>query len=78
MTMQEAIISVIDSHLGVKDKDLILNVMGMINPSRFDKDEYERELGLLLRKNEIVQVKYAIPYIDDIRFIYLPKGSVVI
>lgn len=78
MTMKQSILTIIESHAGIKDRDLVLNVMGLINPVKFDSDMFNAELEYLVDSREVVRIKYSVPFIEEIKCIHLPKGSVVL
>lgn len=79
MDLKEAILSTIKSIPGIKGVDLVLNVMGQINPTRFNDQEYFMALDELLKREEIVEVEYMLPDMEyRIKSIYFPKGTRVV
>jgi hypothetical protein len=75
MNMKEAIIHCVESYNGIKDNDLALHVMGIINPVKFDSAEFEKELASLVDEDEIEEVRFIIPDTKLMKAIYLPKGT---
>lgn len=75
---RQAIIHIVNSNQGLKGVDLSLKVMEIINPVRFDVDDYWRQLNILIQEGEIVQVGYLLPLLNyRIKSIYFPKGTVI-
>ncbi len=76
--MKEAIVHCIETYNGIKDHDLALHVMGIINPVKFSSAEFEKELASLVDEEEIEEVRFIIPASKLLKTIYLPKGTEIL
>lgn len=56
--MKETITRLVTLYNGIKAVDLALKVMEEVNPSKFDHNEYIKELNELIGSGEIRQIVY--------------------
>ena len=76
MTIREAILSAVDTHQGLKGVDLVVKVMGLINPTTVDHVEFQHQLQILVNNRELVELNYELPKMDyRMKSIYFPKGT---
>ena len=76
MTLREAILTAIDSHQGLKGVDLIVKVMGLINPTTFAPDAFQHELMRLVNERAVVELTYELAQMDyRVKSMYFPKGT---
>lgn len=62
---------------GIKDTNLVMQVMNEINPQRFDKTAYYQEIKELVDESKIIELQYE--YYDEVRSIYfLPETTMTI
>ncbi len=74
--MLEAINRTVNSHQGIKGVDLVIQVMGHINPCMFDQELYSRTLEFLVATGEVVELEYTLASMEyRIKSIYFPKGT---
>lgn len=72
---KDAIIRTIETRQGINSTELILNVMGMINPTHFDEEIYLAELAKIVDMGQVVEIQYILPDIPTLKSIYFPKGT---
>ena len=58
MTHKEAIELTISTHFGINMIDLSLRVMSLIGPSEYRDNEFMDELGVLLKKGDIIKFHF--------------------
>jgi hypothetical protein len=76
--VREVILTVISNRPGIKNVDLVLNCMNLLNPLKFEATDYNFELNKLISEHEIVELEYILPHMDyRVKSIYFPKGTVV-
>lgn len=75
MTYQEAILKNIEISDGIGERDLLLKVMGIINPSVFDKKEFYSSLLRLRDSGLIIELTARIPVFDEPKVFYFSKGT---
>ena len=76
MTLREAILTAIDSHQGLKGVDLIVKVMGLINPTTITPDAFQHELMRLVNERAVVELTYELAQMDyRVKSMYFPKGT---
>jgi hypothetical protein len=74
--MREILLNMIRNNPGIRGIDLVLKIMGEVNPTRFDYDEYSRELTQLIIDDEVVEIEYILPEMEyRVKSIYFPKGT---
>lgn len=75
--MREIILRLVNSHQGMKNVELVLNVMGVIGPSVFDLHLFHEELNALVQEGEIIELEYVLPGMLNhmVKSIYFPKGT---
>lgn len=74
--LREAILTTVNSHQGVKGVELVVNVMGIINPLLFNHHEYAKTIQSLVDSGEIIELEYTVPQVDyRIKSLYFPRGT---
>jgi hypothetical protein len=74
---REIIIKVVNENNGIKGVDLSLRVMALINPVKFDKDEYFQSLSKAIEDGEILELEFTVPKVDyKVKSIFFPKGTI--
>lgn len=74
--MKKTILKVVNNSQGVNNVDLALKVMAILNPQKFDIDEFSRVLTDLVISGEVLEIEYNLPTMDyRIKSFYLPKGT---
>lgn len=76
ITMRQAIIKTVELHPGCNDHKLALDVMGFVNPQRFDPDIYDAILAKMVKDKEVVVLEYILPEVlCTLKQLYFPKGT---
>ena len=76
--MSDAIRHIVNTNQGVKGVELALKVMSLINPQKFQQEEFFRELNRLVAEGELVEIEYVLPIMEyRIKSMYFPKGTKV-
>ena len=68
--MREIILQIVNGKGVVRAVELALDVMGKVNPSRFETETYRRELDELIRIGDVLELRYVLFETDCIQYIY--------
>jgi hypothetical protein len=73
---REMILRLVNAKNGIRSVELALDVMGMVNPTKFDTDEFHKTLEKLIISDEIVELVYISPDMDyPYKSIFFKKGT---
>ena len=76
MTLRDAILNVIESNQGLKGVDLVVKVMGLINPTVFNHEQFNNEVMKLVNERMIIELTYELSNMDyRVKSMYFPKGT---
>lgn len=76
MTVKDAILKAVEVYPGVDERRLAIDVMGMVNPSKFDEDIYNAMLTKLTKDKDIIILEYILPEVlCTLKSLYFPKGT---
>lgn len=77
--MKHAILEVINLRAPIKEVDLALAVMEIMNPQKFDIVEFRSSLEDLIKYSQVVELEYVNSDTDyRIRSIFFKKGTMII
>jgi len=71
---QELIVKIIENHNGLKSSELSLGIMSLINPHRFENEDFLNALEGLIEDKIIVQFMYTNK--SGTKLMYFPKGTI--
>jgi hypothetical protein len=75
-TYRDAILNGVNSHQGIKGVELVIHTMGLINPLKFDDEEYHQTVEQLIKEEEIIELEYILPQLEyRVKSLYFPKGT---
>jgi hypothetical protein len=76
MSYKDLIIGKVNASTGIKSVDLALAVMDLVNPVKFNHEEYSNALSDAVERSEIVEMEFILPQIDyRTKSIYFPRGT---
>lgn len=76
MTVRDAILRTVEANQGLKGVDLVVKVMGLINPNFFTPEEFNAELMKLVNERMLVELTYELSNMDyRTKSMYFPKGT---
>lgn len=75
MTYREAILKNIEISDGIGERELLMKVMGIINPVKFDKKEFYSTLLELRKSGLLIEITANIPMFHEPRIFYFSKGT---
>jgi len=75
--IKDTILQIVNEKQGIKAVELVLKVMDIVNPARFNLEEYNEGLTQLIHNREIIELEYILPNMENrVKSIYFPKGTI--
>jgi len=75
---KEIIIKVVNENSGIKGVELSLRVITIINPLKFNKNEYLQSLLAVVEDGEILELEFTLSHLDyRVRSIFFPRGTIL-
>lgn len=73
-----AILNKINLRGGIKATELVLEVMGEINPNKWEGDLFQEIVNEMIKEGHIIELEYILPNMDyRVKSIYFPKGTIL-
>lgn len=75
-TLTEQIVNTVNLRPGIRNVDLVMQVMEFTNPVLFLEDQYQSALKEAIDSGQIIEIDFVVPSQDyRVKSVYFPKGT---
>ena len=73
---EKLVLDAVNTHTGIRNVDLVLNVMSQVIPTMFDINDYDNAINYHLMRGNIIELEVVMPQANyRVKSIYFPKGT---